>query len=93
MDEDEFRQFYKPKMDRSVSNVGVRCEGAVMMFAFQRRGQGRGLQMGMSSVPLQSYLVHGLGRHLCFMKAVCRESVLGIHGLMQGLKLGGSVQG
>ncbi|CAE7659938.1 CBWD2, partial [Symbiodinium pilosum] len=36
MDESEFRQFYKPKMDRSVSNVGVRCEGQVMMFAFQR---------------------------------------------------------
>ncbi len=35
MDESEFRQFYQPKMDRSVSNVGVRCEGAVMMFAFQ----------------------------------------------------------
>mmetsp|Transcript_1464 Transcript_1464/g.3451 ORF Transcript_1464/g.3451 Transcript_1464/m.3451 type:complete len:429 (-) Transcript_1464:195-1481(-) len=36
MDESEFRQFYKPKMDRSVSNVGIRCEGAVQMFAIQR---------------------------------------------------------
>lgn len=36
MDEHEFRQFYQPKMDKSVSNVGVRCEGQVMMFAFQR---------------------------------------------------------
>jgi len=36
MDEDEFRQFYQPKMDRSVSNVGVQCEGAVVMFAFQQ---------------------------------------------------------
>lgn len=36
MDEDEFRQFYQPKMDRSVSNVGVQCEGSVAMFAFQQ---------------------------------------------------------
>ena len=36
MDESEFRQFYTPKMDKSVSNVGVRCEGQVMMFAFQQ---------------------------------------------------------
>lgn len=36
MDESEFRQFYTPKMDKSVSNVGVRCEGKVMMFAFQQ---------------------------------------------------------
>mmetsp|Transcript_46411 Transcript_46411/g.86727 ORF Transcript_46411/g.86727 Transcript_46411/m.86727 type:complete len:424 (+) Transcript_46411:52-1323(+) len=36
MDESEFREFYKPKMDKTVSNVGVRCEGQVMMFAFQR---------------------------------------------------------
>ena len=36
MDEDEFRQFYQPKMDRSVSNVGIQCEGAVVMFQFQQ---------------------------------------------------------
>jgi len=36
MDEEEFNSFYQPKMDHSVSNVGVRCEGSVAMFAFQR---------------------------------------------------------
>eukprot|EP00913_Durusdinium_trenchii_P001026 g944.t1 len=36
MDEAEFMQHYRPKMDKSVSNVGVRCEGQVMMFAFQQ---------------------------------------------------------
>jgi G3E family GTPase len=35
MDEEEFNQFYKPKMDRSISNVGIKCTGAVSMFAFQ----------------------------------------------------------
>jgi len=36
MDEEEFKMFYKPKMDNSISNVGVRCIGAINMFAFQR---------------------------------------------------------
>merc|ERR1719310_567307 len=36
MDEEEFNQFYESKMDRSISNVGVRCKGALSMFAFQR---------------------------------------------------------
>jgi len=35
MDEEEFNHFYKPKMDRSVSNVGVRCKGALNMFLLQ----------------------------------------------------------
>jgi G3E family GTPase len=35
MDEDEFNQFYKPKMDRTISNVGIRCEGAMNFFALQ----------------------------------------------------------
>jgi len=35
MEEDEFIQFYKPKMDSSVSNVGVRCPGDINMFVFQ----------------------------------------------------------
>lgn len=35
MDEDEFQEFYKPKMDNSISNVGVRCPGAVNYFAVQ----------------------------------------------------------
>jgi len=35
MDEEEFKTFYRPKMDSSVSNVGIRCEGAVNLFAFQ----------------------------------------------------------
>ncbi|CAE7263454.1 CBWD5 [Symbiodinium sp. CCMP2592] len=35
MDEEDFTKFYQPKMDRSVSNVGVRCSGAVNLFAFQ----------------------------------------------------------
>lgn len=35
MDEEEFVTFYKPKMDRSVSNVGVRCTGAVNMNLLQ----------------------------------------------------------
>mmetsp|Transcript_122954 Transcript_122954/g.244629 ORF Transcript_122954/g.244629 Transcript_122954/m.244629 type:complete len:461 (-) Transcript_122954:8-1390(-) len=35
MNEDEFKTFYQPKMDRSISNVGIRCEGAVNLFAFQ----------------------------------------------------------
>lgn len=36
MDEEEFNTFYKPKMDNSISNVGVRCTGAVNMFELQR---------------------------------------------------------
>ena len=36
MDETEFMQLYRPKMDKSVSNVGVKCEGQVMMIAFQQ---------------------------------------------------------
>jgi len=35
MDEDEFATFYKPKMDNSVSNVGVRCGGMISMYLFQ----------------------------------------------------------
>jgi len=35
MDEEEFATFYKPKMDNSVSNVGVRCGGNISMFLFQ----------------------------------------------------------
>jgi len=35
MDEEEFHSFYKPKMDRSISNVGVQFEGAVALFKFQ----------------------------------------------------------
>lgn len=35
MEEEEFNQFYKPKMDNTISNVGIRCEGAVNMFALQ----------------------------------------------------------
>jgi len=31
MDEEEFNSFYKPKMDNSISNVGVRFEGAVSL--------------------------------------------------------------
>merc|ERR1712156_427172 len=36
MDESEFSNFYKPKMDLSVSNVGIRCGGAVNVFAVQK---------------------------------------------------------
>lgn len=36
MDEEEFVSFYKPKMDRSISNVGVKFEGAISMFKLQR---------------------------------------------------------
>ena len=35
MDEEEFARFYEPKMDRAVSNVGIRCPGAANLFAFQ----------------------------------------------------------
>jgi len=35
MDEEEFVTFYEPKMDRSISNVGVKFEGAINMFKFQ----------------------------------------------------------
>jgi len=31
MDEDEFHSFYEPKMDRSISNVGVKFQGALNM--------------------------------------------------------------
>jgi G3E family GTPase len=31
MDEEEFNSFYKPKMDNSISNVGVRFEGAISL--------------------------------------------------------------
>jgi len=36
MDVEEFTTFYKPKMDNSITNVGVRCEGAMNMFALQK---------------------------------------------------------
>lgn len=36
MDEEEFRAFYKPKMDKSISNVGVQFEGGLSMFKFQQ---------------------------------------------------------
>lgn len=36
MDEEEFTTFYKPKMDRSISNVGVKVEGALEMHKFQQ---------------------------------------------------------
>jgi len=36
MDEEEFNTFYQPKMDQTISNVGVRCSGSVNMFALQR---------------------------------------------------------
>lgn len=35
MDEDEFREFYKPKMDGSISNVGILCEGDITMHKLQ----------------------------------------------------------
>jgi len=35
MDEQEFYEFYKPKMDRSISNVGVQFQGAIVMCKFQ----------------------------------------------------------
>jgi len=35
MDEEEFSKFYEPKMDQTISNVGVRCPGAINMFALQ----------------------------------------------------------
>lgn len=35
MDEDEFNKHYTPKMDNTISNVGVQCEGAINMFALQ----------------------------------------------------------
>jgi len=36
MDEEEFNTFYKSKMDKSVSNVGIRCPGAVNVHLFQK---------------------------------------------------------
>merc|ERR1711971_435426 len=35
MDEHEFTQLYKPKMDNSIANVGIRCEGIISMSALQ----------------------------------------------------------
>lgn len=35
IDEEEFTMFYEPKMDRTISNVGVRCQGALDMQALQ----------------------------------------------------------
>lgn len=35
MDEEEFNNFYKPKMDNTISNVGLKFEGQVNMFQFQ----------------------------------------------------------
>lgn len=35
MEEEEFNKFYRPAMDRTISNVGVRCEGALDMQALQ----------------------------------------------------------
>jgi len=35
MDEDEFTQLYEPKMDSSIANVGIRCEGIISMPALQ----------------------------------------------------------
>jgi len=35
MDEEEFNSFYKPKMDHSISNIGVRFDGAINMFKFE----------------------------------------------------------
>eukprot|EP00929_Paragymnodinium_shiwhaense_P103741 TRINITY_DN6744_c0_g1_i1.p1 TRINITY_DN6744_c0_g1~~TRINITY_DN6744_c0_g1_i1.p1 ORF type:complete len:419 (+),score=82.23 TRINITY_DN6744_c0_g1_i1:216-1472(+) len=35
MDEEEFNKFYTPKMDKSISNVGVMFEGAINMHKFQ----------------------------------------------------------
>lgn len=36
MDEEEFNAYYTPKMDRSITNVGIRCQGALNMLQFQR---------------------------------------------------------
>jgi len=36
MDESEFNRYYKPQMDLSVSNVGIRCCGPVNVFAVER---------------------------------------------------------
>lgn len=36
MDMEEFATFYKPQMDNTITNVGVRCEGAMNMFALQK---------------------------------------------------------
>jgi len=36
MDQEEFNTFYKPKMDSSISNVGIRCTGSINPFALQR---------------------------------------------------------
>jgi len=35
MDEEEFTKFYTPKMDNTISNVGIRCSGVVNLFALQ----------------------------------------------------------
>lgn len=36
MEEEEFTEFYQSKMDKSISNVGIRCPGMVAMFHFQQ---------------------------------------------------------
>merc|ERR1740138_785157 len=36
MDEEEFNSFYKPKMDRSITNVGVKFQGSIIMPKFQQ---------------------------------------------------------
>jgi len=36
MDEEEFNSFYKPKMDRSITNVGVKFQGSIIMSKFQQ---------------------------------------------------------
>eukprot|EP00429_Kryptoperidinium_foliaceum_P058016 CAMPEP_0176083242 /NCGR_PEP_ID=MMETSP0120_2-20121206/41645_1 /TAXON_ID=160619 /ORGANISM="Kryptoperidinium foliaceum, Strain CCMP 1326" /LENGTH=411 /DNA_ID=CAMNT_0017417023 /DNA_START=18 /DNA_END=1253 /DNA_ORIENTATION=+ len=35
MDEEEFNNFYQPKMDNTISNVGLKFTGALNMFQFQ----------------------------------------------------------
>jgi len=35
MDEEEFNAFYTPKMDNTITNVGVRCPGQINLFALQ----------------------------------------------------------
>jgi len=36
LDEEEFNLYYEPKMDTSVSNVGIRCPGAINLFRFRQ---------------------------------------------------------
>jgi G3E family GTPase len=35
MDEEEFNKFYEPKMDNTISNVGVKSQGPINLFALQ----------------------------------------------------------